>query len=218
MFSGDLRASQKKLAQRAKAEKEQAKRKAEKEKLLAERAALRAAALEEQKRKVRLEQIQREEEERLLIEHDRERNRGVVWRGKLLAVPAASEIASAKGIRRAADKVLLPRSVGDNLLQQDAMKNGPYFFELKSIKTGRKTHAALLEFSAAEGFIGLPEKVVRCLFGVDASPDACDGQLDVAYCTLPKGTRVVFQPRSAEFQSAIGDNIREILEVCGIYD
>lgn len=213
MFSGDLLASQRRLAQRAKEEKEQAKRKAEKERILAERVAARQAALEEEKRKLRLERLEREEADRLSRERDIEINRGVVWRGVLLAVPAASEIAVSKGIRRAADKVLLPPSAGDALLRQEAMKNGPYFFELRSVTTGRHTHAALLEFSSAEGFVGLPEKVIRCLYGVDAGPDLCEGQLEVAYRVLPKGSRVVFQPRSAEFQSAAGDSIKYLLEV-----
>ena len=41
---------------------------------------------------------------------------------------------------------------------QDAPRNGPMFFRL-SAPNGRTTHAGLLEFSAAEGFVALPPKV-----------------------------------------------------------
>jgi hypothetical protein len=212
MLSGELLASQRRLAERAKAEKERALRKAEKERLLAERQRVREVALEEAKRQQRLQQLLREEAERDARERALELNNGVFWRSRLLAVPASADVAAAKGIRRAADKVLLPPSAGQSLLQQDAMKNGTYFFEL-SHPSGRRTHAALLEFSSAEGFIGVPRKVMRCLYGPDAVEKDCDGPLDVLYRRLPKGTRAVFQPRSAEFQSAVGDGIREILEV-----
>ena len=41
---------------------------------------------------------------------------------------------------------------------QDAYKNGPMFFQLTNA-AGNRTHAGLLEFSAAEGFVALPRKV-----------------------------------------------------------
>lgn len=40
---------------------------------------------------------------------------------------------------------------------QDAYKNGPMFFRLET-RGGSATHAGLLEFSAAEGFVALPLK------------------------------------------------------------
>ncbi len=43
-------------------------------------------------------------------------------------------------------------------MQQDAYKNGPMFFRLETA-AGSFTHAGLLEFSAAEGFVALPLKV-----------------------------------------------------------
>lgn len=47
-------------------------------------------------------------------------------------------------------------------MQQDAYKNGPMFFRLETA-AGSFTHAGLLEFSAAEGFVALPLKVGCCL-------------------------------------------------------
>jgi len=47
-------------------------------------------------------------------------------------------------------------------MSQDAYKNGPMFFRLEAPGGGSAvTHAGLLEFSAAEGFVALPLKVSR---------------------------------------------------------
>ena len=90
------------------------------------------------------------------------------------------------------------------------------FFRLEA-PNGRSTHAGLLEFSAAEGFVALPPKAVRCLWGPDAGEDACAGRLRVTYSRLPKGERVVLQPRAAAFQRDLavvdeGDALRGALE------
>ena len=53
---------------------------------------------------------------------------------------------------------------------QDAYKNGPMFFRLETA-AGSCTHAGLLEFSAAEGFVALPLKV-----GEGGAPAAAGGQ------------------------------------------
>ena len=59
-------------------------------------------------------------------------------------------------------QILLPPSAGASLMGQDAYKNGPMFFQLTNA-AGNRTHAGLLEFSAAEGFVALPRKVGVCL-------------------------------------------------------
>lgn len=55
-------------------------------------------------------------------------------------------------------QILLPPSAGASLMDQNAYKNGPMFFRLTS-PHGTVTHAGVLEFSAAEGFVALPRKV-----------------------------------------------------------
>ena len=60
----------------------------------------------------------------------------------------------------ACPQILLPPSAGASLMSQDAYKNGPMFFRLAA-PGGRVTHAGLLEFSGAEGFVALPLKVRR---------------------------------------------------------
>lgn len=209
----ELNVASKKLAQRSHEASEKAQRKIEKERLLEERKQKREEAIERdiQERRRALEL----EEQALALERERlqEINNGVVYWGKLQAVPAPEDIASSKGIKRAADKVLLPPSVGQSLLEQHASKNGAYFFKISN-DSGRQTCAGLLDFSSAEGFIALPRKVKRCLLGPEANLEDIGGEVTVAYTKLPKGTRVVFQPRSAEFQPAVGDDLRDILEQC----
>lgn len=221
MLSADLRASERRLKDRATAAAEKAKQKLEKEQIIAQRRHAREQALEEERSRQRLllEEKQRllEEQRQRQIEH----NRGVLYNASLIAVPAPDSIATSKGIKRSADKILLPPSAGRLLLDQNASKNGAYFFELES-QTGRKTHAGLLEFTAAEGFIALPQKVLRCLWGPDADTEFLEDttsntaneaiRVKVSYRRLVKGTKAVFQPRSAEFQSTVGDTIRDVLE------
>lgn len=52
--------------------------------------------------------------------------------------------AAARGIKRAADKLLLPASAGFSLLHQNASKNGTMLFEVAASNGGR-THAGVLE-------------------------------------------------------------------------
>ena len=49
-------------------------------------------------------------------------------------------------------------------MNQGASKNGGLLFELKT-PSGRATHAGLLEFTAPEGTVALPKKVIRSLWG-----------------------------------------------------
>ena len=211
MLAGDLAASERRLKERTKAELEKSRAKLEKERILAERQRARQEAREQEVYQRRLELLRQEEAAREGREREIEANNGVFWRAKLRAVPAPEDVAASKGIKRAADKILLPPSAGTFLLNQDAMKNGAYFFELTH-PSGRQTHAGILDFTAAEGFIALPRKVARCLWGPDIDTSTCEGPLEVSYRRLPKATRAVFQPRSAQFQEAIGDGLREALE------
>jgi ubiquitin fusion degradation protein 1 len=113
-----------------------------------------------------------QEEERHL--KDLEENRGVSLRVQLAAAPASSDAASSKGIKRAADKLQLPPSVGASLMSQDAPKNGAMLFEVAASNGGR-THAGVLEFTAPEGVVLLPEKVANCLWGLPSSSTGSDG-------------------------------------------
>lgn len=85
---------------------------------------------------------QQQEEERLAQEL--EDNRGVSLHLQLSAAPADMASAAARGIKRAADKLLLPPSAGASLLNQSASRNGAMLFEVAASNGGR-THAGVLE-------------------------------------------------------------------------
>jgi hypothetical protein len=160
MLSTELRARQSKLEseQRNRIQKEIQKK--EKERLLQERVRQRQLQRDEEARLKRLSEqaaqqkvrrptklvchaprpghglhgfeptpvLQELEQQQELIEH----NRGVYYKAILQAVTVSDDVAVAKGIRRAADKVLLPPSASRTLLDQDASKNGAMLFHLST--------------------------------------------------------------------------------------
>lgn len=85
-------------------------------------------------------------------------------------------------------QVLLSASVGADLLQQNATVAGAPYFELRTA-SGATTHAGVLDYSAAEGTIGLPLQVVRSLWGPDATLEAASGLLHIKFVRLDKGER-----------------------------
>ncbi len=78
-------------------------------------------------------------------------------------------------------------------MQQDAPKNGPMLFELRTV-SGSVTHVGALDFSMPEGSIALPRKVVDCLWGRGQQPQ---GHITVTYKFLEKGTFVRWVPWQA---------------------
>ncbi|KAG2499965.1 hypothetical protein HYH03_002250 [Edaphochlamys debaryana] len=73
-----------------------------------------------------------------------------------------------------------------------------------------RTHAGVLEFTAPEGTVLLPRKVVQSLYGsLDAVPR---GTVVVTYRRLEKGDYVRLQPMSHGFHEAMGEGLREALE------
>lgn len=73
-----------------------------------------------------------------------------------------------------------------------------------------RTHAGVLEFSAPEGTVLLPRKVVQSLYGsLDAKPQ---GTVIVYYTVLEKGSYVRLQPMCHGFHEALGEGLREALE------
>jgi hypothetical protein len=164
---------------------------------------------------------------RLRDRHDilLEKNKGL-WACQTL-VPTLNRSAESAGIRRRADKISLPRSFGAALTGQHShAHHGHMFFEL-SVGNGLLTHAALLDFEAPEGTVGLPPKVLRCLgldgalsAGEDAGAPASEPaaviargapagapppMVTVAYRGLQAGTYAKLQPTSASFQRELGD-------------
>ncbi|KAJ1634942.1 hypothetical protein T492DRAFT_836501 [Pavlovales sp. CCMP2436] len=153
-----------------------------------------------------------------------EKNKGV-WASQALT-PQLSTSAEAKGIRRRADKITLPRSFGESLrAQHDGSVHGPMYFELSV--GARVTHAALLDFDSPEGVVGLPPKVINSYSRKRETPgvDAIMGdtaqvvapvfmpqprvaalpQVTVAYRALVAGTYAKLQPVHSSFQRDLGD-------------
>ena len=83
-------------------------------------------------------------------------------------------------------QIRLPKSAGDILMSQDAPKNGAMLFEL-STSAGRSIHAGVLDFSAAQGTVGIPEHIIRNLWGLTTGDGQCHGHVIVSYKKLPKG-------------------------------
>lgn len=139
-------------------------------------------------------------------EADQIRTAGIRYKESLLAVTADGE----------GDKILLPPSALESLSGQDAVGLGPMLFELTcttgapagqpqkpeqnaaapsgaatTTTTTRTTHAGVLEFTADEGMVGLPRKVVLSLLGATAqqvplAPDGGEGAIDESETAMAK--------------------------------
>eukprot|EP00878_Enallax_costatus_P007163 GHUV01007507.1.p1 GENE.GHUV01007507.1~~GHUV01007507.1.p1 ORF type:complete len:464 (+),score=177.18 GHUV01007507.1:312-1703(+) len=168
MFSGELKAAAAKLEKEQAERAERERQRIAKEKLLAERQKQRQLQREEEARERRLQAAAAAAAEEERHQQDLEENRGVSLRVQLAAAPVDAQSIVARGIKRAADKLVLPPSVGSSLMAQDAPKNGAMLFEVAA-SNGGKTHAGVLEFTAPEGVVLLPEKVANCLWGLPSS-------------------------------------------------
>lgn len=211
MLGRELEGRANKLVRESKERAEKAKRQAEKERILRQRQEDRQQLFEEHKRQQRLAEEAAVEAEQLKHEADLEKNNGVWWQERLMAVPLQAGLVEQMGIKRSTDKIRLPKSSGDALMSQDAPKNGAMLFEL-STSAGRTLHAGVLDFSAAQGTVGVPEHLIRNLWGLTTGDGQCHGHVIVTYKKLPKGTYVSFQPRSAGFQEEVGDGVEQVLQ------
>ncbi|KIY94126.1 hypothetical protein MNEG_13835, partial [Monoraphidium neglectum] len=124
MLNGELKARADRLAREAKERSDAERRRREKERLLAERQAARQRAREEEQRARRLAVLAAEQAEAERRAAETEANRGVFFHAQLQAAPTSAAAAAARGIRRAADKIVLPSSAGAVLMAQEAYKNG----------------------------------------------------------------------------------------------
>lgn len=236
MLTGELKAAANKLAKEQAERAERERQRRAKEKALAERQRQRQAAREEEARQRRLDAAAAAAAEEERLAQELEENRGVSLHLQLSAAPADMAAAAARGIKRAADKLLLPPSAGASLLNQSASRNGAMLFEVAASNGGR-THAGVLEFTAPEGVVLLPPKVVNCLWGlpedqqqvtqahaagslhppadpgtssssprVSTSSSRCSGRVYVKYKLLPKGEYVRFQPELRSFHEVVGSD------------
>eukprot|EP00775_Hariotina_reticulata_P010375 gene10375-10533_t len=167
--------------------------------------------------------LQREQAERAEQRHQQEleQNRGVALRLSLAAAPASAESVAARGIKRAADKLVLPPSAGTSLMAQDASKNGAMLFEVAAGNGGR-THAGNVHLPVSQKLAGLAQKLAYGAVSLQSLPvpDLCGPENCnhvVRYKLLPKGTYVRFQPELRAFHEVVGADpevLRTVLESC----
>jgi len=204
-----LKARQQRLEREQKERAEESKRRAERHRAIAERQRKRQEELEEEKRLRRIEELAAAEKVAQEREELISRNNGVFLETRLRAVATDEELLTGKGIKRAADKIVLPASVGEELMSMDAPKNGAMMFELRT-PSGSVTHAGVLEFTAPAGTALLPPKVIRSLWGREAAQPV--GTVQVRYKVLEKGTFARLQPATTAFQADCAGEVKEVLE------
>lgn len=148
----------------------------------------------------RVEKLKRQEEEERRVELQLAEDvltGGVKCSGDLSAVLDTSGSED--------DRVLLPQSYFDTLMQQDAFSGGAASFRLTS-GSGITTHCGVREFTAMEDTIVLPQKVFDSLFGEAGTA----GTVTAKYIRLPKVTQVKLQPKQNSFYSI--ENVKLMLE------
>ena len=138
---------------------------------------------------------QREEEAERLREEEEEEKRktgGISFLSYLKPFPVDSDD----------DKVLLPESALLQLTRDSAFELGPLHFRLSSSKSAVITHCGVREFSAAEGTIGLPRKIINS-FHCTPHNEVFEqlGEICIKYILLPKISFAKLQPVESSFGS-----------------
>ncbi|XP_062009415.1 uncharacterized protein LOC133725995 [Rosa rugosa] len=205
----ELRRAREKLNKEQHERKEIARKRLERERKAKEEARKQREALdaERSRRIFDAEQAQikvdQEVQESLLV------GRGIVFYRVLEAVACQGS----------GDKIKLPSSCFNELSEGGAFDKGPLYFKLSVVhqegssgmvdekEKSPSTHSGVLEFTADEGFVGLPPHVWQNLFpgNTPAIP-----LIEVRYVWLPKGTYAKLQPLRVGFSDL--PNHKAILE------
>ena len=112
------------------------------------------------------------------------------------------------------DKVTLPESALQALMQVDAFNKGVLMFRITA--NSRTSHCGVREFSAPAGKIGLPIKVVESLLGEHQPSISSEdvptrlGAIDIKFVRLPKAQFAKLQPLHNLFNSVSA--VKEVLE------
>ena len=191
----------KKLKDERKLREQKRKAEAAKQRILKEKARKQAEEMEQRLAVARLKKQQEiEEAERRKMEEDL--LTGGIQYGEVLRATALDDNGSS-------DKVVLPQSALEKLTSAGVFdQGGAMFFELTTREGGR-THCGVREFVAEDGTIGLPPRVAMCLGAVttpdDPNADTWASRVNVKYVRLERGTKVVLQPHTADFQKDAGE-------------
>ncbi|XP_051135212.1 uncharacterized protein LOC127254245 [Andrographis paniculata] len=206
----ELRRAREKLEKDQRERKEMARLKLERERKFKQEAIRLREAVEAAQRERRLQTAAAEAKANEVAEVNLLAGRGVSFSRILEAVPYQSS----------GDKIKLPPSCFNELSEQGAFDKGPLHFSLSlihreapsgaesaEIQEPRKTHAGVMEFTADEGFVALPQHCWRNLLPSETSNTA---MVEVSYVWLPKGTYAKLQPIESGFNDI--PNHRAVLE------
>lgn len=201
MMDFELRA--KKIQKENDSRIQEAKRKRDREAKLKEEQMRREQELAEKANQLKLK-LQQEEELRIEAENLRlQKNGGINFELSQL-VPYLIENGED-------DKVILPESCLAALNQQDAFSRGPLFFEISCTNCNDiVTHCGVREFSAVEGTIGLPPKLLYSLSRNSDANISKLGLIAISYTLLPKITLAKFKSYSENFFQI--SHIKRVLE------
>lgn len=187
----DLSARGSKWKREEEKRREAARRKAAAEQRRRAVAAQAQEQLEREQARRRTERLQEQaRQEELALEEQRVTG-GIKYAQRLRPVPAAND----------GDKIALPVSALEELNPQDALELGVFTFELSfaGAEGVHKTHAGVLEFTAAEGTVGLPPKVAASLFEHLSPAQPAPDAVQVKFVRLDKGKLAGLQPRGNGF-------------------
>ncbi|KAL8511187.1 hypothetical protein ACS0TY_017855 [Phlomoides rotata] len=203
----ELRRAREKLEKEQRERKERARLKLESSRKAKEEVRRQREALEAVQRQRRLDAAEAEATASQLAEENALAGRGVEFSRMLVPV-------SYQGI---GDKIKLPPSCFTELSEQGAFDKGPLHFsltveapmgsEIADTRTFRTTHAGVLEFTAEEGFVALPQHCWSNLFPADAPGS---DMVRVRYVWLSKGTYAKLQ--TIEFGFSDIPNHKAVLE------
>eukprot|EP01084_Bolivina_argentea_P066701 121600_1 len=106
------------------------------------------------------------------------------------------------------NKVVLPESTLNTLVAMNMIMNeNPMYFQIESVKTGKKTHCSVLEFTAPENSIYIPFTIIESL-GIDPHGD---DMVRLTNVSLPKGWLLTLRPHETEFLMRGHRGVRIIL-------
>lgn len=133
------------------------------------------------------------------MEENLHAGRGIMFHCVLEAVPYHGN----------GDKIKLPPSCFTELSEQGAFDKGPLHFQLSLMhqEDNKTTHAGVMEFTAEEGFVGLPPHIWSNLFPTNPPNTS---MIEVRYVWLPKGTYAKLQPDEFGFSDI--PNHKAVLE------
>eukprot|EP00898_Chlorokybus_atmophyticus_P004955 jgi/Chlat1/5460/Chrsp36S05423 len=194
----ELKARAEKLAREQRRRQDAIRRKVEQEKREREAAARRREAEDVARQEERVAAFTRQQEEEQRQADLLRLTEGILYAATLRLVPSSTAGMPLTCYAQAGDKVSLPPSALDSLSQQDALDKGPMYLRVTDAGTGASTHAGVLDFTAEEGQVAVPHKVLRSL-ALTNEQELDARELRVQYVRLSKGKYAQLQADSAEF-------------------